>query len=155
MQQPASAFARTLLERQRYPDLRSDPDEPPRRPYDVTAHTLLLGVHVESLAHPLRADLERVDVPRAAPGQVEGKGPRFALGHGSAELVALGRLLAEGVGVGWALEPFAEPGRSFAAGMLLVPSKARRRLEAFAWAFTTRGSRRRTRAGRASSSSTR
>ena len=134
MQQPASAFARTLLQRQRYPDLRSDPDEPPRRPYDVTAHTLplLLGVHVESLAHPFRADLERVEVPRVAPGDVEGKGPRFALGHGSAELVALGRLLAEGIDVGWALEPFAEPGRSFAAGTLLVPSEARRRLEALA-----------------------
>jgi len=134
MEQPASRFAQTVLERQHYPDLRGDSDGPPRRPYDVTAHTLplLLGVHVERLAAPFHADLERVLVPRVAPGQVEGKGPRFALGHGSAELVALGRLLAEGVKVEWALEPFAQRERSFPAGTLLVPSGARRRLEALA-----------------------
>lgn len=134
MQQPASAFARTLLERQHYPDLRSEEGAPPRRPYDVTAHTLplLLGVHVETVDQPFEAPLQAVVVPRVAPGQVEGEGPRFALGHGSGDLVALGRLLAEGVDVEWALEAFAEEERSFAAGTLLVEGKARRRLEAWA-----------------------
>jgi hypothetical protein len=135
MAQPFSGFAKSLLERQRYPDLRQYPGGPPQRPYDVTAHTLplLLGVEVVAVDGPLTADLERRDAIVTAPGRVEpGRGRYLAFGHKNGDLVALSRLLRAGTPVLWATDAFRDDDRPFAAGTLLAPEAARAQLEPLA-----------------------
>jgi hypothetical protein len=53
-QQPYSGYAKALLERQHYPNELLYPGGPPKRPYDVTAHTLplLFGVEARLLDEP-------------------------------------------------------------------------------------------------------
>ncbi|MBP7776343.1 MAG: hypothetical protein KA371_04390 [Acidobacteria bacterium] len=60
--QPYGGFARSMLSRQQYPDLRLFPGGPPEPPYDVTGHTLwmLTGATVDTVAQPFEAPLELV-----------------------------------------------------------------------------------------------
>ena len=135
MAQPFSGFAKSLLERQRYPDLRQYPGGPPQRPYDVTAHTLplLMGVEVAAVAESFSADLETIEAVVTVPGRVgPGRGRYLAFGHKNGDLVALSRLLGAGTAVLWATEAFRDDDRSFAAGTLLAPESARPRLEPLA-----------------------
>lgn len=60
MDQPYGNFAKAILERQHYPDLRGSSGHP-ISPYDVTAHTLslLMGVEVRPVARPFHYRLPR------------------------------------------------------------------------------------------------
>ncbi len=81
MQQPYASFAQAMLEVQDYPDLREYPGGPPRRPYDVTAHTLPLLMDVEAVAieewdgarPALSAPIEQVEWRFELPASLSGR----------------------------------------------------------------------------------
>jgi hypothetical protein len=118
--QPAGAFAKTMLERQEYPDLRLFPGGPPLPPYDVTGHTLwmLMGVEVQAIDAPFEADLEKIEqlAPRATPLP---KRPAWAYlipPESNAGFVALPRLQKAGASVFRAARGFESGGRPIGAG---------------------------------------
>ena len=136
--QPYGAFAKTMLERQIYPDLRLFPGGPPKAPYDVTGHTLgyLLGVDVDPIATSFDAPLTRVTdlKPRQSPLPAA---PRWAYAIGpesNAAFVAVARLQAANVPVFRTADARAVAGRTYPPGTWIVPAgaEARRVLDATA-----------------------
>lgn len=124
--QPYGAFAKTMLERQRYPDLRVFPGGPPEPPYDVTGHTLwmLMGVDVDEVRESFPADLELVQsvapVPAPPPARPKSAylvGPES---YGVFKMVA--QLQKAAVPIFRASHAFTEGGRSFAPGTFVIPS---------------------------------
>ncbi len=118
--QPYGAFAKTMLEKQNYPDLRLFPGGPPEPPYDVTAHTLwmLMGVTVDQIDAPFEASLDLVKAVRpvatAAPARTAGAyliGPES---YGVFHVIAA--LQKAGVPTVRAAKSFESGGRTFAPG---------------------------------------
>jgi hypothetical protein len=95
MAQPYSSFAKTLLERQNYPDIRQYPGGPPVRPYDVTAHTLplLMGVDVEAL------DALPRELGPASPPEPAGVSPSTLSGSDTDSWLKVNRLWKSGLAV--------------------------------------------------------
>jgi len=126
--QPYGGFAKTMLEKQNYPDLRIFPGGPPEPPYDVTGHTLwmLLGVNVDAIDKPFDAPLERVTTLAALPAPAVGaaKGA-YLIGpesYGTFKLVAdLQKANVPVFRAGNAFDAGA-PGRSFAPGTFVIPA---------------------------------
>ncbi|HEX5965789.1 MAG TPA: M14 metallopeptidase family protein [Pyrinomonadaceae bacterium] len=77
--QPYGAFAKALLEVQRYPNLR-DAQGHPIAPYDVTAHTLplLMNVNVKAVKEPFRSAHSKSDAKKPAEPPAKSPCPRPA-----------------------------------------------------------------------------
>jgi hypothetical protein len=110
--QPASAYAKTLLEEQRYPDIPDTPGGSAKRPYDVITHhlPLFMGVRCDRIKTSFEARLELLDRIELPKGHVVGgSGSSFAFHCTSnASALAANLLLREGLPVwrsehGWAL----------------------------------------------------
>jgi hypothetical protein len=128
--QPYGKFAAELLETQRYPEVRTTPDGPILRPYDVTTWSLplLMGVDVEKELVPASTTanarpISDSDWPR---GGVAGDGAWFALERSSNSSYRLvNELLASGARVSAATGGFADAhGREFPAGTFIIPVSA-------------------------------
>ncbi|MCA1559636.1 MAG: M14 family metallopeptidase, partial [Acidobacteria bacterium] len=121
--QPYGAFAKTLLEKQIYPDLRLFPGGPPKPPYDVTGHTLwmLMGVEVDAVERPFEATLARAGRLLPPPSAMPAPKWAYLIGpESNAAFLAVPRLQKAGVPVFRASSRFEVSGREFAPGTWIV-----------------------------------
>jgi hypothetical protein len=126
MAQPFRAYAKSLLEVQKYPARRLAGSAAPERPYDVAGWTLPLqmGVRVERIEAAFEAPLmSRID--RVATSPVWPLGypkPDYYLvdARGTAGALAANRLLAAGLNVEWASGMVTQDGATYRPGTLLV-----------------------------------
>jgi hypothetical protein len=103
MDQVFARYAKDMLEKQSYPEVRRSPTAPPEPPYDVTAWSLgmLVGVDVEFVKKPLAdgAALKQV-VDGDWPKPNVADGATLAFEHrGTGSILAANRLLKEGASV--------------------------------------------------------
>lgn len=125
MAQPYGMYAKTLLETQKYPDLRLYPDGPPKPPYDITAHSLPLqmGVEAVAVAAPFEAELTPISGLVAPPkGAVKGTGTAGIIigAETNASVKLINALLAEGLEVARTSGPVRGGSEEFAPGAYAI-----------------------------------
>lgn len=125
--QPYGGFARTLLEKQVYPDLRETKDAPPIVPYDVTAHTLglQLGVEVVPVDSEFTVELEEATELSTPKGEIKGRGKPYYIFScvPNYSFKAVNQLLDEGCLIGRAIEAEEINGQVFKPGAYFVEAK--------------------------------
>jgi hypothetical protein len=137
MAQPFRAYAKDLLETQRYPDRREGANGPPLRPYDITGWTLpaQMGVAGSWVAGPFEADLEKVTGPAAAPDVVSGAGAVYLVSSRANDAFLLAnRTWKAGGEVRRGMAAFGASGREFPAGTFILKGLDRAAVEAVAHA---------------------
>jgi len=116
-------YAFDLLEAQHYPDRRLFPDGPPDPPYDMAGWTLpfQMGVDVHRLETPAELDLEPLDRPVAAFGELRGEGSTYLLDpRDNRTAILVNDLLASGETVYRIETPVPADGQTLPPGAFLV-----------------------------------
>ncbi len=122
LNQPYRNFAKTVLEHQKYPDIREYPGGPPQRPYDVTGTTLPLfyGVDAVAVADKFTAPAKKLVVIAPIEGHVEpgsAQGGYLLDSAGNSSLYALFSLLGEGV------KAYRLTGSGYSPGTIYIPNQ--------------------------------
>jgi hypothetical protein len=132
MNQAFARYAKDLLEKQTYPEVRRTPSAPPEPPYDVTAWSLgmLMGADATFAKKPIPAAAQLTkltDAPKLS-GMVTGSGSRFTFDYKGADTaLAINRLLKDGAKVVFE--------RTGSAETVVVTGAPRQRMEALASAL--------------------
>ncbi|MGD8537685.1 MAG: M14 family metallopeptidase [Candidatus Aminicenantes bacterium] len=128
MSQPYGGFAKTLLEVQKYPEIRESPGGPLKAPYDVVAHTLPLLMDVDVITVEKAFDaqtvlMNKIEKPQGHIQKMAGCAA-YTWGHATNDdFVALNRLVAKGHKIFWNAEPFVIDEKSYPAGTMVVLQK--------------------------------
>jgi hypothetical protein len=133
MAQPFRAYAKDLLETQRYPERREGASGPPLRPYDITGWTLpaQMGVDGSWVAKPFEAPLETLTGAATAPAAVSGAGDVYlASSRANDAFLLANRTWKAGGEVRRATAPFNAGGRDFPAGTFILKGVGRPAVEA-------------------------
>jgi hypothetical protein len=122
LDQPYRNFAKTVLEHQKYPDIREYPGGPPQRPYDVTGTTLPLfyGIDADAIEAKFPVQAKKLSTIAPVVGHVEpgaAKDGYILSDNGNAGLYALFSLLSEGV------KAYRLTGSGYSAGTIYIPSQ--------------------------------
>ena len=138
MDQVFARYAKDLLEKQTYPEVRRSPNSPPEPPYDVTAWSLgmQMGVDTVFVKRPLTPSAKVVrltDSPRFK-GEVAGGAKEFMFAYGGADsAAAINRLIKEGAQVDLGVMSDADKARS--RPMIFASKLSRQRMESIASEF--------------------
>jgi hypothetical protein len=125
--QPYKTFAWSLLEKQKYPDMRQYPGGPPVPPYDNAAWTLPLqmGVLCDEIEEAFEAKLERIDAVPYPKVPAQGKSEYFLLdARVNASYAMAVALLQENAEVWRTKAKAAVKGRELQPGSFVVKNSA-------------------------------
>ncbi len=101
MSQVFARYAKDMIEKQTYPEVRRGPNAPPEAPYDVTAWSFGMLLNVNTVlvkgTHAPDVKTTKVSGVPTVSGEVTGTGARFAFDYkGPDTALAINRLLKEG-----------------------------------------------------------